>query len=153
METIRNTAVSICIVSAGIFAVRSIIADQSLRSRAETLLKMLFAIVLITPFLRGDLSLELPELTQYELAEQGFSQELYESELAKQTAENVSQVLKEQIQASGIVCENISAEVNISEDGSIIISKVTVRADAPERAAEIIRNCLGNDTEVINGYP
>lgn len=152
METIKSTVSSVCIVSAGLFAVRCLIADQTLRIRAETILKMIFALVLISPFVRGGFSIELPELTEYELADNSFSRQAYMAELAKQTAENIQQVLMEQINASGVKCENISADVNISEDGSIFISKVTVRADDPEMAADIVRNCLGSDTEVINEY-
>ena len=42
-------------------------------------------------------------------------------------------------------------DVNISEDNSISISKVTVSAEDFAAASEIIRNCLGSETEVENG--
>ena len=152
MDGMKSIAMSVCLVSAGICTIRSLLSGSVLRERAEVLLKMVFIVVLINPFVRGTFSFELPELTDYELSEYSYSREESERELIQQASENISQVLLEQITAAGIVCENISAEVNISDDGSIIISKVTIMTDDFEKAEKIVGRCLGSEMEVLNGY-
>ena len=152
MDEMKSIVASVCMVSAGICTVRSLLTDSVLRERAELLLKMVFIVVLINPFVRRNFSFELPELSDYELSDYSYSRERYEEELIKQASENISQILMEQITAAGIVCENISAEINISDDGSIIISRVTIKADDMEKAEDIVKSCLGSGTEVLNGY-
>ena len=77
--------------------------------------------------------------------------EIYDNELARQTGENISNVLMTQLKAAGIAVEKIRTDVNISTDGSISINKVIVETEEPEAAARLIRNSLGQETEVING--
>ena len=71
--------------------------------------------------------------------------------IKKQTEKNISDVLAEQISAAGINCGEILTEVNISEDFSISINRVTVKTDDFFGAERIIRETLGSSTEVING--
>lgn len=146
-ETIR----SVCILSGGICAVRHIVGETGFAEQIEFILKLILMIFIVSPFVSGGISFELPEITNYEYVEYGVTQAGYEDELKVQTAENVSQVLLEQVSAANVICEKIDTEVNISDDGSIIISKVIVSADDFEKAAEIIRNTLGSETEVVNG--
>ena len=63
----------------------------------------------------------------------------------------ISDALYVQISNAGIICTEIETEVNISEDNSIFISKVTISADDFGTAAEIVRNSVGSNTEVVNG--
>ncbi len=146
-ETIR----SVCILSGGICAVRHIVGETGFAEQIEFILKLILMIFIVSPFVSGGISFELPEITNYEYVEYGVTQAEYEDELKVQTAENVSQVLLEQVSAANVICEKIDTEVNISDDGSIIISKVIVSADDFAKAAEIIRNTLGSETEVVNG--
>ena len=80
-----------------------------------------------------------------------YSQELYNNEICRQTAENISSILSEQINNAGIICTEINTEVNISDDNSIFISKVIISADDFEKAEKIIKNNVGSNTEVVNG--
>ena len=94
------------------------------------------------------MDIEFP-CAEYELAEYGYSKERYTDELMQQTSCNLSEVLIQQMESNGIVCRKADVSVNISEDGSITISKVIVSTDDNEKAAEIIRNCFGPGTEVV----
>ncbi len=152
MERFSETVRSVCILSAGISAVSYFAAGTVLSKQTDTLLKMLLLMVLAAPFLKGGLSFELPQFQEYEYAVSEDTAYEYESELKRQTEKNISDVLWEQITACGIECEKIETEVNIPEDGSILISKVKVSADNFEKAEEIIRNSLGSETEVLNAY-
>ena len=151
MDNFRMTAAAVCMVSAGICVVRSFVSGTSQGNKMEMILKMVFVVVLLAPFANGFSHMELPMLENYELAEYGYSKEKYSEELIKQTSDNLADALNQKLEANNIICGNLQVSVNISAEGSILISKVTVSADDFERAAEIIRNCLGSGTEVING--
>ena len=148
MENFKSTAAAICFVSAGICAVRSLVSGSVLRQKMELILKMVFAIVMLSHIINGFANIDLPNLSSYELTDYGYSQEKYQLELSRQSSINISEALRQQLVSNGINCEKISADVNISEDGGINITKVTVSSDDNDGAAAIIRNCLGADTEV-----
>ena len=151
MDDFKSAAAAVCMVSAGICAVRGLVSGTSLRGKVEMILKMVFAIVLLAPVVGGCKDAELPRLGSYELSEYGYSMELYNAELAKQAKDNLTAVLVQQMEANGVECGKIEVDVNISADGGISISRVTVSVDDFDRAAEIIRNCLGSGTEVVDG--
>ena len=149
MEDFKNAVMAVCIVSAGVCMIENMVAATKLKSQMKLLLNLTVATVLIASFTKGGISFELPDFPSYDADEYSYS--LYSEEMCRQTAENISDILLEQLSASGINCSKIETEVNISDDNSIFISKVTISADDFGKATEIIRNSIGSDTEVING--
>ncbi|MDE6101618.1 MAG: hypothetical protein K2F73_01370 [Ruminococcus sp.] len=151
MEDFKNAVMAVCIVSAGVCMIENMVSGTKLKSQMKLLLNLTVASVLIASFTKSGIAFELPDFRAYDTDEYGYSQEIYLEEMCKQTAENVSGILLEYLSAAGINCSKIETEVNISEDTSIFISKVTISADDFGKAAEIIKNSIGSDTEVING--
>ena len=149
MEDFKNAVMAVCIVSAGVCMIENMVTATKLKSQMKLLLSLTVATVLIASFTKGGISFELPDFPSYDADEYSYS--LYSEEMCRQTAENISDILLEQLSASGINCSKIETEVNISDDNSIFISKVTISADDFGKATEIIRNSIGSDTEVING--
>lgn len=152
MEELKNAVIAVCAASGAICAVDSLAAGTRLRSQMKLLLSMVLMLVAVTPFIRGGFDLELPDMSVYS-SDFAYTAEIYSAELARQTAENIAEVLRSQIAAAGIECGDIEVEVNISDDMSISISRVTVSAADFEGASAVIRSSLGSDTEVYNGYP
>lgn len=150
MENIKSAVMAVCIVSAVKCLIGSITAVSKLKNQIGMLLNLLLAVVMISPFVNGLSDFELPEISDYELTGYDYSDDIYASALAEQTAMNVESVLIQQISSAGIQCEKINAEINISPDYSISISRVTVTSEDFEVVAEIIRKSLGDETEVIN---
>lgn len=150
MENIKFAVMAVCIVSAVKCLIGSITAVSKLKNQIGMLLNLLLAVVMISPFVNGLSDFELPEISDYELTGYDYSDDIYASALAEQTAMNVESVLIQQISSAGIQCEKINAEINISPDYSISISRVTVTSEDFEAVAEIIRKSLGDETEVIN---
>ena len=150
MEGFRNSVMAVCIVSAVISVVGSLVSGSQLRNQVKLILELVLAVTVISPFVNGKSSLELPETGLYEDMDYSYSMEIYNESLKQTASRNISAVLMEQITASGINCEKVDAEVNISEDGSISISRVKISADNFRGAADIVRTCLGAETEVID---
>lgn len=151
MDDIKTAAAAICAVSAGSAVIEGIFGGTQLRQQMKLLMDLILAILLISPFVKGGMDLQLPRINTFDLGEYSYSQELYMEALAEQTRENVSGVLREQIEAAGIACGDIVPEVNISEDMCIDIVRVVLSADDFSAAAGIVRDSLGADTEVVDG--
>ena len=147
MQDFKNAVLAICIVSAGVCMIENMVSGTRLKSQMKFLLNLTVITVLIASFTKGSLNFEMPDI-QSEDTE--YSQELYNNEICRQTAENISSILSEQINNAGIICTEINTEVNISDDNSIFISKVIISADDFEKAEKIIKNNVGSNTEVVN---
>ena len=140
-----------CLVSAGICLIKEITGGSKLKVQIDMLFKLILAIVLISPFFGDDIEIKLPDISGIENRGSRDYSEIYENSIAERMGENISDVLMSQLRAAGIAIENIRTEVNISKDGSISINKVIVETEDTEAAAVIIRDSLGQETEVING--
>jgi hypothetical protein len=151
MGDITTAVRAVCITAAGISVISYITDGTKLRSQAEFVYRLIFAIVIAGLFLNGSKAIELPDLGSFDSEEYSFSTEVYDNAIAEQTASNISDILYKQLSAAGIAVDNIETEVNISKDGSISINRVIIRTADHEKAAEIIRSSLGQETEVING--
>lgn len=148
MDGMKTAVMAICAISAVKCVIGSIAEASKMKNQIAVLMDLMLAVVMISPVVSGIKNFSLPEISTVDLAEYGYSDELYTNALAEQTARNVESVLMEQLVAAGIICSKIEAEVNISEDLSISITKVTVTSEDFAAAAGIIRSSLGEETEV-----
>lgn len=151
MDSMKAAAAAVCAVSAGSAVIEWLFGGTGLKQQLKFILDLILAIVVISPFVSGGMDIHLPQVNTFDLGGYGYSQELYMDALAEQTQQNVSEVLREQIEAAGITCEDIVPEVNISEDMCIDIVRVVLTADDFAAAAGIVRDSLGADTEVVDG--
>ena len=128
--------------------IENMVSGTRLKSQMKFFQNLTVITVLILSFTKGSLNFEMPDIQSKDTE---YSQELYNNEICRQTAENISSILSEQINNAGIICTEINTEVNISDDNSIFISKVIISADDFEKAEKIIKNNVGSNTEVVNG--
>lgn len=142
---------SVCYVSVGIFLLRLVTDGTKLKNQAAFVMKIVFAVVFVSTVIRGFKVFEFPEIGQYEASDYSQAADRYRQEVAEKAAENISDVLCSQLEAAGIDVKELQTEINISEDGSIDISRVIVSSADSAAAAELIRKSLGHETEVING--
>ena len=151
MEGFRYAVSAVCIVSAAACLIGNLTAGTKMHKQMKLILDLLIAVVTVMPFAKGTAAFVMPEICSGSAPDSSFALELYNSSLSRMTAENVGSVLRAQIGAAGIECGNIEINVNISEEGSIFISRVTLDCGNFDAAAEIVRNSLGKETEVVNG--
>ena len=150
MEQIKSSVIAVCTVSAAICIIESLVSGTRLKNQMKMILNLVLIAAAAAPFFKGGFDFELSGSGADYSVDYSHSQEIYNEELRRKTSYNVSSVLLQQLKAAGISCEKIETEVNISDNGSISIIKVTVKTDNFKDAAEIIRSSLGNETEVIN---
>ncbi len=142
---------SVCYVSGGIYLIRLITDGTRLKKQAAFVIKLVFAVVFVSVVTNCCMKFEFPEIVSYEATDYSFEAEKYRNEVAEKAAENISDILFNQLKAAGIDVKELQTEVNISENGSIDISRVIVSSADSTAAAELIRKSLGQETEVING--
>lgn len=150
MEGLKNSVIAVCTVSAAICIVESLVSGTRLKNQMKLILDLILITAAAAPFFKGGIDFDLSGFGSYSNQDYGISQDIYNEELRRQTSYNVSAVLLQQINAAGISCEKIETEVNISADGSISITKVTIKTDNYKKAAEIVRSSLGSETEVAD---
>lgn len=151
MDKFRASVTAVAVASAAVCLVESLVSGTRLRKQMKLLLDAVLAIVILIPFANGSIAFEMPEISDIPQPESNHALEIYNESLSRTAAENVGAVLYEQLGAAGISCGKLDIDVNISAEGSISISRVTVNADDFEAARDIIRNSLGSGTEVIDG--
>lgn len=150
MDEIKAAVGAVCAVSAVRCVIGNITSATRLKKQVMIIMDLLLALVMASFFMRGCSSFELPEIAVYEY-ESGEYENTYEKALESQVSSNICLVLQQQIEAAGISCEGIQADVNISADNSIYINRVTVISGDFQAASEIIKASLGAETEVVNG--
>lgn len=150
-DNILTAVRNICCVSVGIYLLRLITDGTRLKKQAAFVLKLIFAVVFAAVVIKGCKEFRLPEISKYEKHDYSASAEMYRNEVERKASENISDILYSQLKAAGIDIKDLQTEVNISEDGSIDISRVIISSADPAAAAELIRKSLGQETEVING--
>ncbi|MCM1529594.1 MAG: hypothetical protein NC093_06300 [Alistipes sp.] len=150
MDEIKAAVGAVCAISAVRCVMGNITSPTRLRNQVMIIMDLLLAAVMAAVFMRGCSAFELPEISVYEY-KAGEYESLYEEAIEARTASNICLVLQQQVEAAGISCEKIEAEVNISADGSIFINRVTVISGDFQAASEIIKASLGTETEVVNG--
>ncbi len=150
MESIKNSVIAVCTVSAAICIIESLVSGTRLKNQMKLILNLVLITAAAAPFFNGGSALDLSGFNSHDIPDYGYSQDIYNEELRRQISYNISAVLLQQIQAEGISCEKIETEVNIPESGSISITKVTLKTDNFKKASEIVRSSLGSETEVVN---
>ncbi|MBE6857370.1 MAG: hypothetical protein E7500_08135 [Ruminococcus sp.] len=152
MEEIKTAVKTVCILTVSICMTEYLTSWTRLKNQMKYILNGIFILIFTVLVINTVSSVQLPSLEDYaEIQSTYDSNELYISEIKAQTEANITLVLQQQLDSYGIKYENIETTVNISETNSISISKVTVTAEDYKSAERIIKNSLGEETEVING--
>lgn len=151
METLKSSVIAMCALRAVSFMIEYLAGGTKLKDQMRFMIKLVTIIAVLLPFIKSGANMELPEITSGNTYYDENTIEIYNEELRRQTSYNVSEVLLEHIRSRNIDCSKIETYVNILEDGSITISKVTIIADDFKGAEKIVKKCLGEETEVVNG--
>lgn len=147
----ESIILSICVISLAASVGENLTAGTRLGKQIKFVFSLILLIVIFKPFAGNTELPELPEIMDIgETAE--YSEEIYNNEMLNQIAVNISETLKEELKKNGVNAEFIETEVNISETDSILINRVIAGTDNFSAAERIIKENLGEETEVINAY-
>lgn len=146
MNVIQSTVLIVCIISI-IFCIVSNMVDTS---KFEKELRLIFFSILITTVLKSIANIDTSNLQWNYLGES--LQYTDQSEVYKQVATTqVETSIKQLLQDNGLHCENISLDINITEDSSISINKVLLNVDDFQKACNLLRQNFG-DSIIISEW-
>lgn len=147
----KALVLSVCIISLAMSIAENLTSGTRLGKQIKFILSLLLISVIFSPLSDGMTLPEIPEIPDINKIQE-YSQEAYSNKLADEISENISEALKNLLEQNGINIYFISTEVNISEQDSIFINKVTVSTDNFPLAERIIKENTGEETEIINAY-
>lgn len=146
MNVIQSTVLIVCVVSI-IFCIVSNMIDTS---KFEKELRLIFFSILITTVLKSVANIDTSNLQWDYLGES--LQYTDQSEVYKQVATTqVETSIQQLLQDNGLHCENISLDINITEDSSISINKVLLNVDDFQKACYLLRQNFG-DSIIISEW-
>ncbi|MDE5917002.1 MAG: hypothetical protein K2G62_02615 [Oscillospiraceae bacterium] len=139
-----------CFISVVITLADSVKPGDKFSSQLKLIFSLVFICGILTAALNGqyesgfDLSFDTDNIETYDSIS-GAAESSVISSAESSIADTVRNVLDE----NGVSYEKITASINIEEDSRININEIGYKGDEPERAAEVIRENIG-DTEVRN---
>ena len=142
-----------CFVSLAISFVDMICPEKKFEKQLKVIFSLIFVISVAMPFLKGNIILDFPEIDIVS-SDISLKNQHYNDEIIKQIKKNVEEGLQNELLAKNLHTEEISVNVNISDNNSISISKVifyTKNSETEEEIYSEIRKILGDETEIIRG--
>ena len=115
MEEFSYAVKAICAASAAVCLIEYTTAGSCMKRQMKMLLDLIMAVIILTPFVRGTVTFELPELRGISPPRQEEAAELYKEQLCRQTAENIGAVLHQQIAAAGAsgISSNVGSPLDV----------------------------------------
>ena len=148
MNELRTLVTVLCALGAGGFLCQLLLGGTRLKNQVNFLLTLFMAVSLAGIFGQGIAGFSVPEIPPPEELSVDDPEEIDRRQLENESAENICRVLLQQLTAAGLAPEKIEAEVNISPDGSISITKVRLTG-CGDAGAELVRKSLGCEKEVV----
>lgn len=145
MET---AVLSVCIISLAVSLSENLTSGTKLGKQVKFILSLIVISVIFRPFSENISLPDIPDIPEF----QQYSDEFYNNEMKNRISENISKTLEDELLKNGINTDFIDTDINISDSDSISINSVTVGTDNFQRAEIIIKENLGEETEVLNGY-
>ncbi len=146
----KKMILAACFISVIITLADSVKPGDKFSSQLKLIFSLVFICGILTAALNGqyesgfDLSFDTDNIETYDSIS-GAAESSVISSAESSIADTVRNVLDE----NGVSYEKITASINIEEDSRININEIGYKGDEPERAAEVIRENIG-DTEVRN---
>ncbi len=128
MEQIRTAVLSLCLTVLGLTLAESILPLEKYTKQ----IRLMTAAILLTVLLKPLTGLHLPLLhTELSVPDDTVSELTGLAAQARDSAvsERLCSALNQQMQSQNVPCKVIAVSAHISEDGSIVISEVTVSGD------------------------
>lgn len=120
-------------------------------SKFEKELRLMFITIVLITIVKSLFSLDLSVLKDVSLDTNPYTVEEISTEdcITQQITSNLEDSIKLLLEDNGLICENISVSINITEDNCISINKVVLSTNDFEQAKTLILKNFGNVT-IIN---
>lgn len=123
-------------------------------SKFEKELRLMFITIVLITIVKSLFSLDLSVLKDVSLDTNPYTIEEISTEdcVTQQIASNLEDSIKLLLEDNGLICENISVSINITNDNCISINKVVLSTNDFEQAKTLILKNFGNVTIININY-
>lgn len=153
MSEIKQWAVNICITLVATAVFSMLVPNGSMEKVLKFTISLFFVSCLLTPFLVGLPQIDWEAQTTYQADYTDLTGKINE-QLIKQSEMSVCRVVKTILEKEKISYEKISADVNISSDNSIFISKIYIELPVKEtknlqKVRQLVKEECQIETQVV----
>ena len=143
---LKDFGMILCTVAIVVGLLSSLTPNRSVGKTAKIALGLYMAIVLLTPFLRGVIQLELPQI-EFSAQEDTEVSASVDAVIASEIENNISESVTELMSARlGVVPKSVRAEINIDQTGGIYCDRIEIELDEKYREFENQANVLIQET-------
>lgn len=150
METFRNITFIACFISIAMSMLDMITPEGKFKKQVRLIFALVFIIAIVNPILHGHFNFKLDDIVDIkETSEYLMVTDTFYNSLAENYSDNIEQVLNQKLLINEIKANEISVNVNISEDNCIDINEVKIvlavrLKDKADKTKEIVKNEIGN---------
>lgn len=148
MEMIKTAAFNGCVAGLIICAAGTLISEEKFSSQVKLIFSAFFIMVTLSAFRGIDFeNISVNEISMnegYENIERKFDEEMEE-----RIRKNTEYSLREKFHSLGLNFTEITADVQVESNGTVNLLSVSVCTDNPTAAEKILREELGENTEII----
>ena len=149
MEFIKNVIVTICILSIIITVTGNLKINEKYKRQMNMIFSLVFSAGVLATAIKNGIDFEMPDLnedTYYENYSE--IEENAEKYMINEIQSRTDKIICDLLNKNSISYKTISTEINISEDGSILINNIYYKGDDFISAEKIIEENFSG-TEVI----
>lgn len=154
METVRSAAAAVCFLGTAFSIIGCFLPAEKFKSEYKLIFSLMMIVIVAKPFVSGGIVLTDTKASAVEV-QAGIDDSIrYGNELLRQSVcANISRNI-ERLCFEKNISVQISSEVNISEDGSISINRIDIKASDERSALEakkLIRSEISGEYEITAG--
>ncbi len=149
METMKTVVLTVCVLSFIISIADVLKPGEKFITQLKPVFSLVFISGIIAAAAKTAFDIDFPvseDISQSEVYDH-ISEEMNRS-VSHRIEENINTYTKELLSNSGISCEKITSEINISQDNRISINRIGYKGKSFDKAKGIIEDSYP-DTEVI----
>lgn len=154
MDTLRNTAVSLCITFTVTGMLSMLMPGESWNRFAKFAVRLFLLLCLVLPFLGGELDFsQWTSVTAFSPQSVDQLSDLAQTQLLETFCDNLEKESKNILDENNIQTEKITAEAHIVDEQRIDISNIRITlppesADMAQKAEDLIQETLGVEPEI-----
>ena len=150
MDGLRQWAVAVCAAAVVCTLLRHVFPDNRLGEQGRMLLPCLFLCVLLSPISGLSSGVKLPDFTEENTLNTEELTARMRQQMTAQVNNTLLQMVNQALEGYGWSAEKVVTDMDIAEDGSINIGRITLYVD--ERTARSA-TAVGQVAEKRLGYP
>jgi len=149
MEFMKTIIFTSCILTVAITIAGNIKSGEKFSRQLNLIFSLVFSAGVLTSVVKTGINFEIPDLSGEVYAEEYSDLQKNADNAVKVEIESRTNVIIEDLlRKNKISFEKITTDINIEQDGSIVINRIDYEGDDFERAKRVIGNNF-NDTEVM----